>query len=245
MPSPGSAPYRCHITRFYCPHAQPQPPCLKPRTRRPASRTSSGRMFTTRRAILMACTAPTINSHREQAMQVRSAALGVVAIVLVSSFALAAEPIIVPFVTDPSPVIDGNLDEWANRGVLRELTGKEHATFSPESWKSNEDLSGWVRFGWDDDHLYVACHVVDDVFAQDQSAVEVWRGDHVMLTVDFIRSGDMQNVWQLGLSPGNLKGAGEAGPEIKPELVIWEPQGKSIEGGVVLAQRTPEGYDIE
>lgn len=178
-------------------------------------------------------------------MQVRSAALGVVAIVLVSSFALAAEPIIVPFVTDPSPVIDGNLDEWANRGVLRELTGKEHATFSPESWKSNEDLSGWVRFGWDDDHLYVACHVVDDVFAQDQSAVEVWRGDHVMLTVDFIRSGDMQNVWQLGLSPGNLGGAGEAGPEIKPELVIWEPQGNSIEGGIVLAQRTPEGYDIE
>ena len=31
----------------------------------------------------------------------------------------AAEPIVIPEVYDPSPVIDGDLREWDNRGVLR------------------------------------------------------------------------------------------------------------------------------
>ena len=167
---------------------------------------------------------------------------------LLWTFAVQAaeeEPIIIPFVTDPSPVVDGNLAEWTDRGTLRELQGREHATFTPELWKGNEDLSGWVRFGHDNENIYIVCHVLDSIFIQDQSAAEVWRGDHVMFTVDFLRSGKIQDVWQLGLSPGSLKAPGAPGADTKPELVIWTPQGKSIEGAVVQARRTPEGYDIE
>ena len=173
------------------------------------------------------------------------------AVVLVSglvwTFAAQAaeEPIIIPFVTDPSPVVDGNLAEWTNRGVLRELKGREHATFTPQLWKGNEDLSGWVRFGHDDQNLFVGCHVVDSYFIQDQSGTEAWRGDHVMLTVDFIRSGRIEDVMQLGLSPGSLKDPDEKGPDTKPELILWRPQGWSTEGAQVAAMRTPEGYDVE
>ena len=157
----------------------------------------------------------------------------------------ADEPIIIPVVTDPSPVIDGNLQEWANRGVLRELNTREQATFNRQGWKGLKDLSGWVRLGHDSQNLFVVCHVVDDVFSQDQSGSEVWRGDHIMFTVDFKRSGKMQDVMQLGLSPGSLKAPGATGPDTKAELVIWEPATASIEGAVVASRRTPDGYDIE
>ncbi|HKM25587.1 MAG TPA: sugar-binding protein, partial [Corynebacterium sp.] len=155
-----------------------------------------------------------------------------------------AEPIIIPVVTDPSPVIDGSLDDWANRGVLRELNRREQVTYSPELWTGLEDLSGWVRFGYDQMDLMVACHVVDSYFLQDQSGTEAWRGDHVMLTLDFIRSGRMEDVMQLGLSPGSLSSPdGSSGT--RPELIIWRPAGMSTEGARVSARRTPEGYDIE
>ena len=179
-------------------------------------------------------------------MRIVSGILLCVCVLLTGAAAPAAEkPIIIPYVTDPSPVMDGNLQEWTNRGVLRGLAGKEHATFNPAGWRGDEDLSGWVRFGHDGDNLYVVCRVVDSFFIQDQSAAEVWRGDHVMLTLDFVRSGKMQDVWQLGLSAGSLKAPDTPGPDTKPELVIWEPQGKSIKGATVAARRTPEGYDLE
>ena len=172
--------------------------------------------------------------------------LPVLCVLLAAGTGVAAqEPIIIPVVTDPSPVIDGNLQEWANHGVLRVLNTREQATFATEKWKGPEDLSGWVRFGHDLQSLFVVCHVVDSYFIQTQSGSEVWRGDHVMVTFDFVRSGKIQDVMQFGLSPGSLKSPDAPGPDIKPELVIWEPANLSIEGAVVAARRTPEGYDIE
>jgi len=172
--------------------------------------------------------------------------IGVLLLAMFSA-ALAAgeEPIVIPVLTDPSPVIDGNLQEWANRGALREMTSRKNVTFAPQYWKGPADLSGWVRLGYDDKNLYVACHVVDDVFVQDQSGTEAWRGDHVMLTVDFVRSGNMRDVMQTGLSPGNLRAPAGQGPPTPPEFIIWEPQGARPEGAIVAARRTSDGYDLE
>ena len=169
-------------------------------------------------------------------------ARAVVCVVLaVVTCAHAAEPIVIPEVYDPSPVIDASLSEWDNRGVLRELKTAEQATYNPDAWKGPEDLSGWVRFGYNAQDFFVAVQVVDSYFIQDQSGTGVWRGDHVMLTVDFVRGGKIEDVMQLGLSPGSLA---ETGPT-KPELVIWRPAGYSIEGARVAARRTADGYIIE
>jgi hypothetical protein len=59
----------------------------------------------------------------------------------------AEEPIIIPIVTDPSPVIDGNLSEWTAKGVLVEIATPDQVTYNRSAWKSPADLSGWVRFG--------------------------------------------------------------------------------------------------
>jgi len=153
----------------------------------------------------------------------------------------AAEPIVIPEVYDPSPVIDGSLREWESRGVLRELNTAEQATYSPNAWNGPTDLSGWVRFGYNAQDFFVAAHVVDNCFIQDQSGTGVWRGDHVMLTVDFVRGGKIDDVMQLGLSPGSLPEVGAT----RPELVIWRPAGYSVDGARVAAQRTADGYVIE
>ena len=143
--------------------------------------------------------------------------------VLLVSETDAAEPIIIPVVRDPSPIVDGSLQEWVNRGVLRELNRPEQATFNRDAWRDVSDLSGWVRLGYDDHGLFVACHVVDSFFSQEQTSRDAWRGDHVMLTVDFIRSGKMDDLIQMGLSPGDLKPPGAGTAATRPELVIWRP----------------------
>ena len=172
-------------------------------------------------------------------------ALGVVFWILTSRAAVRPEPIVIPVVRDPSPVIDGSLREWADRGVLRELNRAEQATYNPDGWKGVGDLSGWVRFGYDDQQLFVACHVVDDVFSQEQTGRDAWRGDHVMLTLDFVRSGKIGDLIQMGLSPGSLGSGDTLRGATRPELVIWRPDGYVGEGARVEARRTAEGYDIE
>ena len=159
--------------------------------------------------------------------------------------AQAAEPIIIPVVTDPSPVIDGNLQEWANRGVLVEWKKAEQVTFGRESWKGSEDLSGWARIGYDNQHLYVAAHVVDSFLLQNQSGRELYRGDHILALLDFIGSGKKMDIIACGISPGNLKAPGDAGPDVRPEFIIWRPAGASALGARVAARRTGVGYDIE
>lgn len=166
-------------------------------------------------------------------------------IALVNAAMATEEPIAIPYITDPTPIMDGNLQEWQNRGVLREITRPEQATYNRGRWKNPEDLSGWVRFGYNHQNLFIACHVVDNVFSQDQGGNEAWRGDHVMVNLDFILSGKKGEIWRLGLTPGNLKPHGAPGPELDPELVIWLRPGAKATGSVVAARRTPVGYDIE
>ncbi len=158
---------------------------------------------------------------------------------------LAADPIIIPQIGDPSPSIDGEFHEWGQRGALRELKNARQVTFKPDGWGELKDLSGWVRFGHDEEFLYLAAHIVDDHVIQDQSGRGMWRGDHVMLTVAASRDSQIEQVVQCGISPGNFAKTGDASFVIKPEIVIWRPAGLPIEGASVAAVRRADGYDIE
>ena len=154
------------------------------------------------------------------------------------------QPIIIPQVTDPSPVVDGDLQEWADRGALREVNAPGQVTYGKGDWQGIEDLSGWVRFGYDKRNLYVSCHVVDSVFSQKHTGTDIWQGDHVMGFLDFARTGKQTDMILFGLSPGNSESPGGV-INIKPEFVIFEPKGRRVTGAVVASVRTTEGYDIE
>jgi hypothetical protein len=80
-----------------------------------------------------------------------------------------------------SPVtIDGDLSEWSKATPLHlDKEGYTKGTFGA-GW-TPEDLSGTVYCMWDDNYMYVACKVVDQVFYQMMTNSGVWQQDSVQL----------------------------------------------------------------
>lgn len=76
-------------------------------------------------------------------------------------------------------VPDGQLTEWGTAGIP--LT---FAHLGPEEWTGPTDLSGTGWLGWDEQNLYLAAKVVDDVHVQTQTSWEMFRGDSVELWID-------------------------------------------------------------
>jgi len=171
-----------------------------------------------------------------------SVAIWVFLFFAVGRCAPADEAVVLPLIEDPSPVIDGDLSDWTarDRGALLAIDRPEQVTYGRGAWKGVEDLGGWARLGHDRRYLFVAAHVVDNVVSQERSGHDLWRGDHVILFLDFVRSGQWRRILQLGLSPGSLAPDGPG-----PEAVIWRPEGLSAEGIVVAARKTEDGYEIE
>jgi hypothetical protein len=79
-----------------------------------------------------------------------------------------------------SPVIDGQLSDWPAAESI-ELTRYTAYTFVGTINDTN-DLSGLIRSGWDDQHVYFAIQVTDDILVADST--DVWRDDGVEIGLD-------------------------------------------------------------
>jgi len=78
------------------------------------------------------------------------------------------------------PVIDGQLSDWPAAESI-ELTRYTAYTFIGSLVDTN-DLSSLIRSGWDDQHVYFAIQVTDDVLVADST--DVWRDDGVEIGLD-------------------------------------------------------------
>ncbi|WP_146250224.1 sugar-binding protein [Paenibacillus flagellatus] len=82
--------------------------------------------------------------------------------------------------TQTAPVIDGNLQEWSGahpihlRGEERNATG----LYDPAN------LDAVAYFQWDDDNLYIAARVTDDVHKAAEPPSNVWRNDSLQISID-------------------------------------------------------------
>jgi hypothetical protein len=143
---------------------------------------------------------------------------------------------------DDPPSIDGELDDWDfDRYPI------ESVVYGNQNWKGTDDLSGRAMLGWDEDYLYVAVRVLDDVYAQNASGENLFKGDSLEILLDVDVPGDYYygalsgDDYQLGLSPGSPD------PGEDPEAYLWFP--RSREGRpskVVIDGRSREdGYIIE
>lgn len=97
-----------------------------------------------------------------------------------------------------APTIDGKLSDWSGvTGVF--LTGsttvtgtvdgkdvyKNWETLGVETWTSDADLSATWYVAWDDNNLYFAALVKDDIQKNDQTdPASIWNGDGVQFTID-------------------------------------------------------------
>jgi hypothetical protein len=143
---------------------------------------------------------------------------------------------------DNPPEIDGELDEWEfDRYPI------ESVVYGGKNWTGTEDLSGRAMLGWDDDYLYVAVRVIDDVYAQDASDENLYKGDSLEILLDADVSGDYYydvlsaDDYQIGLSPGSPD------PGEDTEAYLWYP--RSEEGHqqkvAIDAHGREDGYIIE
>jgi hypothetical protein len=114
------------------------------------------------------------------------------------------------------PTIDGNLNDWklVKEGVF---LGKDFWEANGENYKGEDDLSAtwWVL--WDEDNLYVAFSVKDDVHQNTKAGDAIYAGDGPQISIDptgkkVVHGG---NVYEYGYALAGAKG------KEKPTVWRW------------------------
>ena len=143
-------------------------------------------------------------------------------------------PVLTATRLDRAPSIDGRLDEWS--GPDQAISS---VVYGAENYSGPDDLSGRVWLGWDDQALYVAALVFDDVVSQSNWGNGIYQGDSLELQWDTDLAGDFNadtfnaDDWHIGLSPGNFTTLG-------PDSYVWSP--RAISGAAAGIQVEAQSY---
>jgi hypothetical protein len=120
-----------------------------------------------------------------------------------------------------SPTVDGDLEEDAGQPTV-DLVASGEIARPNGNWSGPTDQSGTARFAYDDEHLYVALSITDDVHHQPATGGSMWQGDSL----------------QLGLAPGlpgttterytYTIGRGAAGAQVFRALAIGSRESRTL-----------------
>ena len=140
--------------------------------------------------------------------------------------------------------LDGDWSEWKDKATPYRA---ESIVFGRQNWTGPSDLSATYILGWDANGLYLGVEVSDDVYVQNASGAELYKGDGVEILLDTNLQGDATNRtlstddYQLGLSPGNPDPAGTR------QAYLWFPKAKAgVQGDVRIAATGGTGsYRLE
>ena len=164
------------------------------------------------------------------------------ALLLASLTVLASTEKIMPvaFVGDPPPEVDGSMERMAQLAGSMTLQSASNVYSGKKDWHGAKDLSGNVVLGYDAANLYIAAEVTDDVIEQKYYGMDVWKGDHVMLGLQYPYTPrrENKNIWCIIFSPGNFQ-------DIAPEAVLFVPVNRDPSTIRLAARRTPNGYKLE
>jgi hypothetical protein len=144
-----------------------------------------------------------------------------------------------------TPLIDGNLDEWAGLPSFE----SQYLVYSVNGWDGKDDVTATWHLGWDSSHLFVAVQVEDNMHVQTQSGNQIFKGDSVSIQIDSDLEGDFgpelsPDDYQVNLSPGDFA-------SIPPSTFRFQgtSNGGAVDapghGIVVAAQQTGQGYNLE
>lgn len=142
--------------------------------------------------------------------------------------------------------IDGSLDDW---DAVESAASSNAVVYTADEWDGSDDLEANWFLAWDDQALYVAVFVIDDIHAQYSTGADTFRGDSLEIQFDTDRAGDFgsgisADEFQLELSPGNFN---DIGPEAwrfagQDNGAYVDAPGHQI---VVAAEQSDFGYLIE
>jgi len=103
-------------------------------------------------------------------------------------------------------ISDNYEPDWQNAPVEKIAEARQYFTFDPKiaQWKGTSDLSGKIRFLWDDQFLYVAVEVTDDIAGAKLDDDMLWDQDGVQFLIDPCR-GLAESVGKYDYSVGEGK----------------------------------------
>lgn len=147
------------------------------------------------------------------------------------------DAVVAKFLTTP-PTLDGDWSEW------KDITTEYPAAaivYGRENWANADDLAGSFHIGWDNNYLYIAVKVRDEVYVQNATGENLFRGDSVEILLDtklqedFYYDAPSPDDFQLGISPGrgDVNGAKEA--------YLWQPTNVAGARDVRVASRLEAG----
>ncbi|HSB67499.1 MAG TPA: sugar-binding protein [Anaerolineales bacterium] len=140
------------------------------------------------------------------------------------------------------PTIDGTWDEWTTTQYPIKTV-----VFGSSNWSGSSDLQASYRVGWDSQFLYLAVKVFDDVYVQNATGANLYKGDSIEVLLSTSPNADSSSLgltaadYQIGISPGRL-GIGQS-----MEAYLWYPQAKagSLNNVAMGAVPMTDGYRIE
>ena len=147
----------------------------------------------------------------------------------------------IPKTTKPV-TIDGDLREYPKYAIRMDDKSFEKLQYFEYGGKN--DISADIYLLWDDENLYMAARVIDDVpFDNGKEGPDIWDGDALEVLLGMDEKADPARIYfgkgdyQIGLSPGNNKG-------IKPGEWVWRRD--DYQSGIKVASKPWEkGYIIE
>ncbi|MFL7813122.1 MAG: sugar-binding protein [Anaerolineales bacterium] len=154
--------------------------------------------------------------------------------------------------------IDGDLYEW-DPPIQKVIN---YVVYGASNWTNEEDCSGTVVAGWDEDYLYLGVRVKDDKYVQEGVKEQIYLGDSIEILFDRYVSADYYlqamtaDDYQIGISPGRygietcyvISGKVMTGctPE-PPQAYMWFPKteaGKKTEIKIGAIE-SGQGYQVE
>jgi hypothetical protein len=140
------------------------------------------------------------------------------------------------------PRIDGTWDEWTTTQYPI-----KNVVYGRDNWSGSSDLQASYRVGWDSHYLYVAVKVFDDVYVQNATGANLYKGDSIEVLLSTNPNADSSTLgltavdYQIGISPGK-PGIGQ-----NMEAYLWYPQTKagSLSNVAIGAVPMAGGYRIE
>lgn len=143
------------------------------------------------------------------------------------------------------PTLDGNLDEWDS---IPPFTAP-HIVEQESSWDGTMDVESLWRMGWDNQNLYLAVAVTDNVHVQTRETKFAYLGDSLELQFDTNVQADYgpgvnSDDYQYVVSPGNFSDQAAGAFRFRGDA-----QGAMSDfigsGAQVAARQTAVGYNLE
>jgi hypothetical protein len=129
------------------------------------------------RSLLLKVRVPPASTDRQTAFRARVVEEGTRHDILV----LKSRPLARARRLETPPTIDGTFTEWSGESMLHLGVPRGDTVRIVTGYGGAADCSAEVWAGWDDEALYLAIAVTDNVQHQEESGVLLWRGDGVQL----------------------------------------------------------------